>query len=263
MTRVLALLIFVLCCGEPRAGAWTEPRGHWQIISGLIFSDANRSFDTGGDGVAPVLFKRVLPQNDAEYGLRNSVTLFVRTETAWAHFADAYTPEVSAVDNAVELGTRIRLLHGDNGVLSLETSLRTAGAFNFAVSANSLASGRAATMKLLYGRNFKLFGFNGFTDLQAGEIFLSRPRPNETAIDLTAGLWLGGRTMAMIQSFNLIGAGGGGGNSYPYFRSHKLEVSLVRKQSRRYSLQLGGFVSPMGQNALVEQGLCVSLWANL
>ena len=116
---------------------------------------------------------------------------------------------------------------------------------------------------MLYGLNFQWHEMDGFADLEAGESFLSRPRPNETPIDLTIGLWLDGDTMAMIQSFNLVGAGGGNLRSYPFFRSHKVEASLVRKLTERYSVQAGAFFSPAGQNALVEQGLCLSLWMNL
>jgi hypothetical protein len=32
------------------------------------------------------------------------------------------------------------------------------------------------------------------------------------------------------------------------------------KLSRHWSLQLGAFYSPAGQNALVERGLAISLW---
>jgi hypothetical protein len=259
----LALSVLLFSGATAHAGAWTEPKGDWQIISDAILSDADRAYDGQSAGRTPVDFRRALFQTSADYGWNDYLTLFARLETAVAHYRDPYTPAISAVDNAAEIGTRLRLMDDpDDGILSLEGSLRTAGAFNFAVSANSLAAGRSAGLRLLYGRNFQWQGLNGFLDFEIGETFLSRPRPNETPIDLTAGLWIDGKTMAMLQSFNLIGAGGGSGDSYPYFRSHKLEVSLVRKLSARYSLQAGAFFSPAGQNALVEQGLCLSLWTN-
>jgi hypothetical protein len=263
MKHALALLALLVCFREARAGAWTEPQDHWQVIGGFIVSNADRGYDAHGHGRMPVTFERLLLQTDADYGWRDYLTLFGRTETAIAHYRDAVTPPISAVDNALEAGARLRLLDDDDyGILSVEGSLRTAGAFNFAVSASSLASGRSANFRLLYGINFKWREMNGFVDFEAGESFLSRPRPNETPLDLTVGLWIDTDTMVMLQSFNLIGAGGGGGWSYPYFRSHKIEASLVRKLSERYSVQAGAFFSPAGQNALVEQGLCLSLWAN-
>jgi hypothetical protein len=261
---VLGLVALLLSGDAAQAGAWTEPQNHWQAIAGVIFSDADRGYDAHGNSGTPVDFERALFQTSAEYGWKDDLTLFARVETAVAHYRDSAVPAVDAVDNAAQIGARLRLIDdADYGILSLEGSVRTAGAFNFAVSANSLASGRSAGLRLLYGLGFQWRGMNGFADFEAGETFLSRPRPDETPIDLTAGLWIDTNTMAMIQSFNLIGAGGGGGNSYPYFRSHKIEISAVRKLSDRYSVQAGAFFSPAGQNALVEQGLCLSLWADL
>jgi len=263
MKHLLALLLLVLACPGASAGAWTQAEDQWQIIGGVILSNADRAYDAHGYGRTPVTFERALIQGSADYGWDDHLTLFARGETALAHYRDATTPTINAVDNALEVGGRLRLMDDDDyGLLSVEGSVRTAGAFNFAVSANSLASGRSAGIRLLYGTSFKWREMDGFVDFETGETFLSHPRPNQTPIDLTVGLWLDGDTMAMVQSFNLIGAGGGSGQSYPYFRSHKLEASVVRKLSPRYSVQAGAFFSPAGQNALVEQGLCLSLWAN-
>jgi hypothetical protein len=38
-------------------------------------------------------------------------------------------------------------------------------------------------------------------------------------------------------------------------------VSGVVRLTRRMSLQLGAFLSPAGQNALEERGLCLSVWS--
>ncbi len=264
MRLLFGLLLLILPCQGALAGAWTQAEDHWQIIGGLIFSNADRGYDSHGYGRAPVTFERALFQTSTDYGWSDRLTLFARTETAYAHFRDSFTAPVTALDNALEGGARLRLMNDeDDGILSVEGSLRTAGAFNFAVSASSLASGRSAGFRVLYGRNIVIAGMTGFLDVEAGETYLSRPRPNETPIDLTAGLWIDADTMAMAQSFNLIGAGGGSRQAYPFFRSHKIELSLVRKITERYSVQLGAFFSPAGQNALVEQGACLALWTNI
>jgi hypothetical protein len=65
--------------------------------------------------------------------------------------------------------------------------------------------------------------------------------------------------MVMLQSFNLFSAGSAAA-PYVYFRSHKIELSWVKRLSGRFSLQAGGFFSPSGQNALVEQGVVLALW---
>jgi hypothetical protein len=114
-------------------------------------------------------------------------------------------------------------------------------------------------MRLLYGTGFKLFGRDGFADFQVAERWINHPRPNETPIDLTAGLWLRQDTMIMAQSFNII-SGGDAVAPYSYYRTHKVEFSVVEKLSRHWVLQTGVFYSPAGQNALVEKGVSVVLW---
>jgi len=148
---------------------------------------------------------------------------------------------------------------------SLQATLKYAGPFDLSHGPiqkyDSIGRGATRTeeVRLLYGTGFKLFGRDGFADAEAAERFITVPRPNETDIDLTAGLWLGTRTMVMAQSFNVI-SGGGAQAPYTYFREHKIELSVVRCISARWSVQLGAFTAPMGQNTVVEQGFMLSLW---
>jgi hypothetical protein len=263
--RGLAVAGLLMTSVAAHAAAWTQAKGTWQIISGVVYSDASLSFDNHGNAMTPTLFNRILLQNDVEYGLSNRLTLFARTETADVRSQPGTAAAIDAVNNAVELGFRLRPSRGphllsDYDVISIEGTVRTAGAFNFAYSANATASGRGAGVRLLYGSPFKWGNRDGFVNLEAGERWLSRPRPNETAVDLTAGLWLDKRWLVMAQSFNVVS--GPAKQPYVYFRSHKLEASVAYKLSKHFTLQAGAFFSPAGQNALDERGLVASLWDN-
>ncbi len=265
MTRTAWVLGMLLLPCAANAAAWTQAKGTWQVISGAIYSDAGTSFDNHGNSVTPTLFRRVLEQNDVEYGLTNRLTALLRSETADVRTQSATQPLTDVVDNAVELGLRLRPSRGphllsDYDVISVEGTVRSAGAFNFAYSANSSASGRDAGVRLLYGSPFKAWSRDGFLNVEAGERWLSRPRPNESVLDLTAGLWLNRRWLVMAQSFNVVS--GPASAPYVYFRSHKLQGSLAYAFSKRYTLQAGAFVSPAGQNALDERGVALSLWTN-
>lgn len=255
------LLGLLLMPGVARAAAWTVPKGHWQSFTSAIYSDANRSYDAHGDASWPETFRRILLTTDTEYGLTNRATLFVRTETAYVHVQDALTPSTTAYDNAIEAGARWLIHRGllaKYDVLSLEVSGRKAGAFNFAYSADAHAGGEDAGFRLLYGRGFQLGKRAGFVDLQAGYRFLSAPRPDQTVVDLTTGLWLDRRWMLMAQSFNLVSSAAT--PPYRFFRMHKLQLSTVVRIHRGWSLQAGGFLSPTGINALNERGVQLSLW---
>ena len=263
LMRVAAALLLLPSLAQ--AAAWTQPKGTWQIISGVVASDARRSFDGRGNAVTPALFDRVLLQNDVEYGLFSRVTLFARTETAYVHVRNGTGPAVSAQNNAIEGGVRYRLARGlglvsDYDVLSLETSWRTAGAFNFAYSANADVGGEDYGVRLLYGSGFKVGRRDGFLNMEVGQRWLSRPRPDQTAMDLTAGLWLTPRWLVMLQSFNLVS--GPAMPPYVEFRTHKLEVSAAYRLTRHLTLQAGAILSPAGRNALDERGLCLSLWTD-
>lgn len=253
-------LLAILLPGPAWAGAWTQAEDRWQVISGVIVSDAGRGYDSN----LPIQFHRTLLQAFAEYGLTAQTTLFVTAESAAVDIRQGSAPRFRARDNAIEGGARWRFDSWAGlsalGVFSLDVSARTAGAFNFAVSADRHTGGSGTQVRLLYGRGFKLWDRDAFIDLEVGGRLLSGARPLEVPLDLTAGIWLDADDMAMAQSFNL-SAGAGSTAAYPAFASHKLQFSWVRRLSDRFLVQAGAFFSPAGHNALVEQGVCLSLWS--
>lgn len=247
------ILAMLLAATAAHAGAWTLGEGHWQVFTATTESSAAASFDAHGRPDTPTGFSKLLVQNCLEYGVTGYLTLFATPGYAMAHAQ----PFAAVSSTSIEAGARL-LLDGRDGKLSLQGSYKTAGAFDLSVSANR-ASGRQIELRLLYGTSFKLLGRDGFADLQVAQRWITQPRPNETPVDLTLGLWLNKRWMVMAQSFNIVSAGDAK-PPYTYYRSHKLELSLVQKLSRHWSLQVGAFYSPAGQNALVEHGVQVSLW---
>jgi hypothetical protein len=257
---VLAILLFLPAAAH--AAAWTQGAGSGQAITSLLFTGAGHSFGADGRAGTPTRFQRMLLQTDTSYGWRDSVTFLVRSETAMVRLGSGAGAR-SAVSNALEVGARTRLGTGvlrDNDIVSVEGTLRAAGAFNFYASADGQAGGRAGGMRLLYGMPYKLEGRDGFLDVEVGKRWLTPPRPGETAIDLTGGLWLTPADMVMLQNFNLISTS----DRRPdmRFRSHKIQASYVRRWSSRWLMQTGAYFSPAGANALQESGLVVSLWAN-
>lgn len=250
----LALLALLCWPRYALAGAWTQDAGSWQLITGATYSAASRSFDHRGDAVIPERSLRGIFQTYTEYGWDEGVTLFAQTDSVYAR-----TDSGTHFDNGLGAGARLRLWRDDSDVVSVEIGARAAGAFNFSTSANSGQSGSDAELRLLYGRSFTWRGMNGFFDIEAAQRFMSAPRPFEMPLDLSAGLWLDDDQMLMVQNFNLV-AEGHARAPFRYFRSHKLEVSGVRRLSARFLVQAGIFFSPAGQNALKEQGFCLALW---
>jgi hypothetical protein len=262
MCIVLLALVLLLVSQPVGAAAWLQPEDHWQAIASAVYTDARHSFGDGARPGSPTLFQRGLLQTDTAYGWDDDLTLLLRTETANVHVHNAASRQ-NALSNAVEVGARYRLGDGvltGYDVVSVEGMARAAGAFNFSVSANGHAGGEGGGLRLLYGAPLGLFGRDGFLDVELGQRWLTRARPDETVLDLTAGLWLSPSTMFMLQSFNLIS--GPAGAPYMRFRSHKVQISHVWRWSPRFSLQSGAYFSLAGANALEESGMVISLWAN-
>jgi hypothetical protein len=256
------VVCLLLLPGAAQAAAWTQKQDSWQLIGGVIYSNADHSYDAHGRASWPELFQRMLLTTDTEYGWNDDLTVFVRSETAYVHLRDARTPATSAFDNAFEGGARYRAagdLLADGDVLSVELSARQADAFNFAYSADAHAGGQDGGFRFLYGSGFEWRDRTGFFDVEAGYRFLSPPRPDQSVMDLTAGLWLDQDWMVMAQSFNLVSSAATA--PYRFFRMHKLELSAVWRMTPGLSLQGGAFFCPMGVNALNERGLQLSLWA--
>jgi hypothetical protein len=260
MRGVAAALFAVLFVTRAQAGAWTEPAGHAQFILGTTYSNAGTSYDSAGAAKLPASFQKSWSSIWAEYGVTNNLTLILSPEYAWARTRDAAGFESRARDFAYGGGLRYRLL-SKFGTLSLQATVKSAGAFDMSVAVGG-KSGQQAELRLLYGTNFKIGRFTGFADFEAGERWVAGARPNETPIDITVGLHLTRRGMVMFQSFNVI-AGGDARFPYSYYRSHKLELSWVSELGHGISVQSGVYFSPAGQNALDEKGAQLSLWLKL
>lgn len=254
---LFALLLFAT---GAKAGAWTEPKGHWQIISSLDIARATQGFGATGTADAPLRYDKLYSKLLIEYGWSDRLTLIAAPEMVVANYAWNGGVPARDRDFSFEAGARYRVSERD-GILSLQATYKSAGPSDLD---NSIGrdSAQIVELRVLYGHNFTLFGRDGFADLELAQRLVGGPRPSETVLDGTAGLRLGARTLAMVQSFNTV-SGGDARPPYTYFRTHKLETSLVRSWGTRWSLQLGAYMSPAGQNSLVEQGVELAIWTKL
>jgi hypothetical protein len=243
----IAGLLLLLCAGQAHAGAWTQAEDTGQTFSTFTYSRASHSYDGHSNATIPIRYTKLLTQTYIEYGVRDWLTLTVDPEYAKAQSGPPGGPIEIANAFAIGAGARVRLLD-NHGVFSLEGSYKSAGAFDTSVSVNQ-ESARQFEIRALYGTNFDLFGKTAFADLELGQRFIAGARPSETPIDISVGLHITKQTMVLAQNFNVI-AGGDSKPPYSYYRSHKVQLSIVQHLWRHLSLQVGGFVSPLGQNAL-------------
>jgi protein XagA len=253
------LVVFVLLfCLVPPASAcaWTRPAGEWQVISEFLYSRAFRLFGNDSASSIKASFVKLSTKRTAEAGLSDNVTLIlvpeyaeVRAWTADQHYlASGFT---------LETGMRVRLFD-DAGVLSVQGAYKTAGIFAMSAAAGGIAS-QQAEVRLLYGTSFQFWETDGFVDFETSWRWVETPRPNEAVVDATAGVWLTSSNMVMLQNFNTVSVGPHR-ESYPEYRMHKLQASIVQQIDEDTSLQLGGFVTMAGRNAANERGVSLALW---
>jgi hypothetical protein len=253
----LLAVVLVITQQEASAGAWTLDRGHVQAFTGATSSQAARRFDHASRATEKVVFNKLSIQNWTEYGLTDAVTLFTAPEYVIAH-ADMNGEGVGYSEaTSIEAGARVLLL-SHIGMFSIQVSGKTAGAFAMSTSAGG-QSGRQIELRLLYGDNFQLLGFDGYFDLEIAERWIKRPRPNEMTADATIALWVSSTDLFQFQSYNTI-AGSGSRPPYEYYRQHKLQFSVLHRLTSAWSLQSGAFISPAGQNIVQEQGFVLQLW---
>lgn len=255
-TPLIAGLAFLAFAHAAEASAWTLDRGDVQVFSGATASRATQKFDSSGTPVGKVVFNKLLVQNWAEYGLTDAVTLFAAPEYVVAETDLNHRGVVSVRSASVEAGARILLLT-HIGMLAVQTSGMSAGAFHMSTAAGEEA-GQQFELRLLYGRSFKALDRDAFFDMEAAQRWVSRPRPDEWNIDMTAGLWLTKDTLVMLQTFNMISGDATG--ACEGYRLHKLQASLVERITSRWSVQGGYFFAPAGRNIVKEQGLVMTIW---
>ncbi len=177
MRRWVCSLVFLMVATQAHAGAWTLHADHSQIITTFTTSSANESFGNAGRADQPTRFSKTFMQASLEFGLTSNITLLLAPSYVIADVATPTTSPLHANNTSFEGGARV-LLFGHDGKLAVQATYKTAGAFDLSVSANH-ESGSQIDLRVLYGTNFKLFGDNGFFDVEAGERFINHPRPNE------------------------------------------------------------------------------------
>jgi len=256
MRAACLVVVAISWSGSAIAGAWTLPAGETQIITGVILSNADEMFDDSGHGV-PTLFRKILIQSYAEHGATDEITLILAPEYAIATVGGPEQSIVHASDFAIKAGARASLTH-DFGVFSAEASYKSAGAFDMSVSAHS-DSGQEIEVRLLYGTNFTVFDRDGYFDAEVAERFIGGARPNETPIDLTLGLKVTKSLTIIAQNFNII-SGGDARTPFGYYRTHKLELGVLQHVWGNIYFESGAYMSPTGQNSLVENGAEASVW---
>ena len=247
---------FLLAGTAVHAGAWTLPKGEGQAIVTLAYSFATDAFDENGQSVAVEPFEKFELRGFIEYGLTDWATIVVQPEL---RFKGQGVEESDGLGR-FDFGLRTRLWSDDYAVASIEGNVSAPGQTDELVPLNGGDTDWELELRGLYGRGFDLWERHGFLDLQLGYRHRFSDPADEVIADLTLGLDVTERSLAVVQSFNRVSVGSA---QFPFedTREHKIAVSTVYRINDRWSAQAGSAVTAFGKNVLREQGFFIALWS--
>jgi len=257
---VMIGLLSVVSGDAALAGAWTQPKGQGLVILSVDHSIADRKFDDAGQARPTDEFQKTEIRTYIEYGLTDWATLVA--QPAWR---DKKTGGVVGNEaqgfGRLDVGLRNRIWKNDSTVLSIQTSVRAPGADDDVAPVGDGDKDWQLDGRVLLGHGFSLFGRHSFADLQVGYRRRFGGPADELRFDLTTGIDVTPKILAMIQSFNGISVGEAALPFVPT-REHKVTASIVYRFDDDWSFQAGGLMNVAGRNSLQERGAFVGVWRN-
>ena len=254
----LGLVVALTATTDAFGGAWTAPAGTGQIIVTSTTSVADRVFSDSATAQPGPRFRKHELQALFEWGLSDWFTAVATPSLQTVEIGAPADVRGSGIGSS-DLGGRFRVWHGENWVLSGQAIVRLPGTSDTADPAALGRTGVEVDLRSLFGANFALFNVPAFFDVQAAHRFRTGGPPNEFRADATIGLRPFSRWLFLAQSFNVVseGVGAPGFAGYAY---HRLQFGAVYALTPTLSLQLGGFVTYAGRNALQENALILGAW---
>ena len=240
------------------AGAWTLDAGAGQVLVGGTLSTSDLVFNPARQMQDAPRYNKFESQALLEYGVTEHFTAIVGPGLQDIHIEAPVNAERAGL-GYTDLGGRYQLLQADSWVVSGQVLLRLPGTTE---NANPAAIGYTdvqTDVRALLGHSFVLGSMPAFIDLEAAQRFCTAGAPDEFHADLTFGVRPAPRWLLLVQSFNVLSEGSGtwGYSSYDY---EKAQLSVVYAVSAALSLQVGGFSTYAGRNALQENGLVLGAW---
>jgi hypothetical protein len=244
--------------GAAFAGAWTLDANTGALFVTGTAMQANTAFDGNNRLRSIPRYSKDEAQALIEYGVTNWFTAIFQPSLQHVDIAAPFNSERSGL-GYTDIGGRVRLWSNGSWVVSAQTIVSIPAARD---SSNLAAIGytdRQVDVRGLVGYSFKAGTLPAFVDLQIAQRFRLGGPPNEFRTDATFGIRPAEKWLLLLQSFNVVSEGTGtwGFASYNY---HKLQLSAVYALTPKLSLQLGGYSSYWGRNALQENGLVVAAW---
>jgi hypothetical protein len=240
------------------AGAWTLDGGTGDIIVSNVAMQASRYFTTKSVLQPIPHYDKDEAQALIEYGVTNWFTAMFQPSLQHVDIAAPFGGERSGF-GYTDIGGRARIWSDDSWVVSAQATFRIPGTFDKTNPAAIGYTDPELDLRGLVGYGFKVGTMPTFMNVEVAQRFRFDGPPSEFRTDVTFGISPIDRWLFLAQSFNVIseGAGTWGYGSFAYY---KFQLSAVYSLTTTLSLQLGGYSTYWGRNALQENGMVVGAW---
>ena len=240
------------------AGAWTLDAGKGELIITGTAMQASELFSTGSVLQSIPRYSKDEAQALIEYGVTNWFTAMFGPSLQHVDIAAPISAERSGL-GYTDIGGRAKIWSDESWVVSAQATVRIPGTYDKTNPAAIGYTDPEIDIRGLVGYSFKAGTMPSFVDVQVAQRFRLGGPPDEFRTDVTFGIRPVDKWLLLAQSFNVIseGAGSWGFGSFAY---HKFQLSAVYELTTALSLQLGGYSTYWGRNALQENGLVVGAW---
>jgi hypothetical protein len=240
------------------AGAWTLDAGTGELIITGTVMQANSVFNSNSKLQSIPRYGKEEAQALIEYGVTNWFTAMLQPSLQHVNIAAPFGAERGGL-GYTDIGGRARIWSDDSWVVSAQATFRIPGVLDKTNPAAIGYTDPEVDIRGLVGYSFKAGTLPAFIDVEVAQRFRLGGPPDEFRTDITFGIRPVDRWLFLAQSFNVVseGAGTWGFGSFAY---HKFQLSAVYALTPTFSLQLGGYSTYWGRNALQENGLMVGAW---
>lgn len=245
------------------AGAWPTEAGKGQVISTVLYDNADKGFDNNGDLTRQAHFNKYEGADYWEHGLAEKTTMVIQSSYQVVEFrAGVDDVKFNGIGESY-IGLRHLLWQKDKWVFSGQGGVLFAGSGEAVADADLGFGSTNFEARALLGRSFKLAKRDGFLDLQAARRF--RPDtdkgnfPDEWRVDATAGWRPSERIQVLGQGFYTASEA-----EFEIARRNtrlKLQGSIVYDWSDKTSYQIGVYQTVAGRNIVQEKAFFVSIWS--
>lgn len=236
------------------AGAWNRPAGQALVIFDATLGSGTDYFDGRGHLAPARSYSKSELAAYVEYGATDSLTLIARPSLDDVRVGSPDAGRYRGL-GATAAGVQWQALVFGPAVLAVQGTFSLPGSRSRADPALVGNTDREGDLRVLAGTGLPL-PFKPFVEIQGSYRLRSGGAAPQAHGDATFGFYPTDRLLVLLQSFTVLPAGPGELRA----RYTRVAATGVYALTQAWALQLGGFTTARGRDALRERGFTLGIW---